>query len=62
MTKAEAGRLGGKATAKKYGNEHMAEIGKKGAEATWEKYTLQPAGTSRFAMVNKETNQIVAYI
>ena len=62
MTKTEAGRLGGKATARKYGKEHMAEIGRKGAETTWTRYTLQPIGVNQFAMVNKETNQIVAFI
>lgn len=28
--KARAGRMGGKATAERYGREHMAEIGRKG--------------------------------
>jgi hypothetical protein len=30
LTKAEAGRLGGKATVRKYGPEHMRKIGKAG--------------------------------
>ena len=30
LTKAEAGRLGGKATVRKYGHEHMRRIGKAG--------------------------------
>ena len=60
MTKAQAGRLGGKATAEKYGKEHMAEIGKRGAEVTWTRYSMQPVGTNKFAMVERETNRIVA--
>jgi hypothetical protein len=30
LTKAEAGRLGGKATVRKYGQEHMRKLGKAG--------------------------------
>ena len=33
LTKAEAGRLGGKATVRKYGPEHMQRIGKAGFQA-----------------------------
>jgi hypothetical protein len=33
LTKAEAGRLGGKATVKRYGPEHMRTIGKAGFQA-----------------------------
>lgn len=32
MTKAEAGRLGGKATYRKYGPDHMSRIGARGFE------------------------------
>ena len=60
MTKAEAGRLGGKATANKYGKAHMSEIGKRGAEVTWTRYSMQPVGTSQYAMIERETNRIVA--
>lgn len=60
MTKAEAGRLGGKATVKKYGKDHMADIGQKGAEATWTRYKMLPVNTSQYAMVEIETNRIVA--
>jgi general stress protein YciG len=34
MTPAERGRLGGQATAKKYGREYMREIGQRGFTAT----------------------------
>ena len=38
LTKAEAGRLGGRATKKKHGTEHYRRAGKKGAEATLTKH------------------------
>jgi len=41
MKKSEAaqklGKLGGEATAKKYGKKHFSEAGKKGMKARWEK-------------------------
>ena len=33
----ELGKLGGKATAKKYGKEHFSKAGKKGNERRWGK-------------------------
>ena len=60
MTKSEAGRLGGQATAKKHGTAHMKAIGRRGADATWAKYNLVPVGTSQYAMVDKQTNEIKA--
>jgi len=62
MTKAEAGRLGGQKTVQKYGRKHMAQIGAKGADATWTKYSMKPAGTRGWAMVDKVTGIIVAVI
>lgn len=38
MNKAEAGRLGGKATAAKHGTGHLAAIGKRGGETTKERH------------------------
>ena len=38
LTPAERGRLGGKATAAKYGSKHYQEIGRKGQQVTTEKY------------------------
>lgn len=40
----------------------MREIGRLGAAVTWQKYRLQPIGTSEFAMIDKSTGQIVAYM
>lgn len=62
MTKAEAGRLGGKATVKKHGAGHMANIGYRGAVSTWSKYRLQPNGASGWLMVSKETGEVKAKI
>ena len=62
MTKAQSGKLGGLATLKKYGNQHMANIGKRGAQAFWKKYTLKPVNLSHFAIVNRQTNEIIAHI
>lgn len=53
---------GGKTTSKKYGKDHMRAIGKKGAESTWAKYTLQPVGLNNFALVEKETGEVKAYL
>jgi general stress protein YciG len=53
------GRKGGEATVKKYGTEYMAEIGRKGATAFYEKYTLMPVGINNFAIVRKLDGVIV---
>lgn len=60
MTRQEASSLGGKAVFKKYGREYMQAIGRKGAQAFWAKYKLVPIQANNFAIVNKETNEIVA--
>jgi general stress protein YciG len=57
-----AGRKGGLATYEKYGKEHMAEIGKRGAKVTWSRYTLLPYRQSQWAMVNRETGHVKAII
>lgn len=62
MNKTQAAALGGKAVYLKYGTDHMRKLGKAGAAATWNRYTLQPINLNDFAMVNKETGQIVATI
>lgn len=62
MTKAEAGRLGGLATVRKYGPAYMAAIGRRGAARFFARYELQPSGTSRFAIVRKLDGKIVNYL
>jgi hypothetical protein len=37
------------------------EAGKLGAAVTWSRYSLRPYGTSDFAMVRRDTGEIVAY-
>jgi hypothetical protein len=61
-TKQTAGKKGGKATVAKLGRGHMAAIGKRGAETTWQRYYLTPAGTSDFAMICKDTGEVIAFL
>ena len=61
-TKQQAGSKGGRATVAKHGREHMAEIGKAGAEVTWSRYHLAPIGQSGWAMVDRETNEVKTFI
>ena len=49
LTKAEAGRLGGKATVKKYGPEHMRTIGKAGFRGVRRKFGFM-GGSGRGAL------------
>jgi len=55
MTKAQAGLLGGKVTAQKYGQPYMADLARKGAQAFHAKYRLQKLSTSDFAIVDRKT-------
>lgn len=55
LTKAQAGSLGGITTYRKYGSDHMRQIGRKGAVLMHAKYELRPVGTSDFILVNRET-------
>ena len=49
LTKAEAGRKGGKATVRKYGTEHMRSIGKAGFAALRRKFGFM-GGSGRGAI------------
>ena len=49
MTVEEAGRLGGKKVVQQYGPEHMANIGRKGGEASPTKFQSGDARTSEIA-------------
>ena len=60
-TKRQAGRKGGLATVARHGPDHMRQIGKRGARAFWNRYTLRPAGLSDFAIVRRETNEVIAF-
>lgn len=58
--KRRAGRLGGLATITRYGREHMAEIGRRGAAVLWRRYRLLPYELSRYALVDRESGEIRA--
>lgn len=62
MNKKEAGKLGGLATYKKYGREWMVKIGKRGAAVFYQRYFLQPTNLNDFAIVNKETGEVINYL
>lgn len=57
-TKSQCGSLGGKATLEKYGHNYMKELAKLGARAMWEKYRLEPVGTSDYALIERATNTV----
>lgn len=60
-TKQSAGQIGGRATVSLYGPEHMRAIGKRGAATFWKRYTMQPAGLSQFAIVNRDSGEVIAF-
>jgi hypothetical protein len=60
--RAEAGRLGGRANVQNNGSAHMARIGLEGARVTHSTYRLEPMFQNDFALVHRETNQIVAFL
>lgn len=61
MGKAEAGRLGGLATVKRHGREHMQRIGREGARRFHDLYSLKPYGTHQWAIVRRSDNVIIGY-
>lgn len=58
--KRRAGRLGGLATVRKHGRAHMRTIGRRGGLATRTRYKTVPVGTSRYALVCRQTGIIKA--
>lgn len=62
MKRKEWGRRGGCATVAKHGREHMQRIGKRGAATFWQRYTLRPAGTSDFAITDRKTGKVIAFM
>ena len=57
-----AGKLGWRATLERHGREHFKKIGKKGARVFHGRYKLEPYGIGDFAVVNRETNEIKAFL
>ena len=62
MSRAQAGRIGGETTYLRHGSEHMREIGKRGAQAMHKKYRISPVRLNDYALVNRETGKIVAFL
>lgn len=60
--KAAAGRAGGLSTVAKYGPDYMKEIGRRGAKVFHARYRLTPAGVNDFAIVNRETGEVKAFL
>jgi len=60
-TKRSAGQIGGQTTLARYGTDHMREIGKRGAVTFWNRYRFEPTGLSDFAIVRRETNEVIAF-
>jgi hypothetical protein len=61
QNKQTAGQKGGLATLARYGPAHMRRIGQRGAARFWELYTTRPAGMSDFAIVKRETGEVIAF-
>lgn len=61
MNKAEAGRIGGLTTFRKYGAAHMSKIGRLGAIKFWNLYTLLPVDVAGFAIVRRIDNKIIGF-
>lgn len=61
-TKKTAGSLGGRTTVHRYGRGHMARIGSAGGRATRERYELVPVNVRDFAMVDRRSRKIKAYL
>jgi hypothetical protein len=58
----EAGSKGGQETVKRYGRHYMQRLGQWGAHRTHAIYRLDPVDLNDFAMVNRETGEIKAYL
>lgn len=62
LTRKEVASLGGKAVYKKYGSSYMSKIGRLGFKAMLQKYELQPYSVNDWAIVDRATGKIVAYL
>jgi len=60
--RSDAGRRGGKQTLARHGVEHFRVIGAKGAKVFHLRYVLVPVGLSQFAIVNRETGKVTAFL
>jgi hypothetical protein len=60
--RSDAGRRGGFATLKRYGVQHFKVIGAKGARVFHLRYKFEPVGQNDFAIVNRRTNEVKAFL
>lgn len=60
-SKADCGRLGGRATVQRHGVEHMREIGRRGAQSFHRRYRLAPVGVAYFAIIERATGFVRGY-
>ena len=60
--RADAGRRGGMRTLEKHGVDHFKKIGAIGARVFHRRYRLAPVGLDNFAIVNRETNEVKAFL
>ncbi len=62
MKRAIAGSKGGRTTVQRHGIEYMRRLGKWGAHRMHSTYDLVPVELNDFALVNRETGAIKAYL
>ena len=60
--RSEAGRRGGMRTLEKHGIDHFKKIGAIGAQVLHQRYRLAPVGQDNFALVNRQTNEVKAFL
>ena len=60
--RAAAGSKGGKRTVKRYGKRYMRRLAKWGAHVMHSKYQLTPVDLNDFALVERETGKVKAYL
>ena len=60
--RAIAGSRGGKRTVKLHGKRYMKRLARWAAHCMHTKYSIQPVGTCQYALVNRKTNVIRAYL
>lgn len=60
--RAAAGAKGGRRTVKRYGKRYMKRLARWGAHRMHSMYRITPVGTCQYALVNKETGQVKAFL
>jgi hypothetical protein len=60
--RSDAGRRGGLVTLARHGVHHFRVIGVKGAKVFHLRYRLTPVGQDDFAIVNRKTNEVKAFL